>query len=62
MLTNKKLEPLTDLQVRMIEKIYRDVWEERGTMGGAKVWTDVIVTFLESEGYEIKKAPKEGGN
>ena len=61
MLTNTKMKPLDDKQVRQIEYIYRQVWEERGTIGGAKVWFDVIVEFLEREGYEIKKAPTAKG-
>jgi len=54
-LSNEKLTRLTDTQVRYIEKLYRDVWETRGTIGGPKIWFDVIVTFLEREGYEIKR-------
>ena len=58
-LTNKELKPLTDRQVTKIESIYKQVWEDRGSIGSAKTWFDVIVSYLISEGYAItdKKTP-----
>ena len=54
-LKNTELEPLDDHDIRVIRAIYVDVWEERGTIGGPSVWHDVIVRYLKSKGYEIKK-------
>ena len=60
-LKNKELQPLTDAQVRQIEYAYKLLWFDRGTVGNAMLWHDVIVDFLIREGYEIKKPQRSQG-
>jgi hypothetical protein len=39
----------------VIRRIYMDVWEERHVGGGPETWMIVIMKYLESKGYEIRK-------
>lgn len=57
--TNLKLDRI-DPQV--IERIYKQVWDEKGVCGGAETWFEVIMRFLEYKGMDLKKAdaPKTG--
>lgn len=54
-----ELYKIDEMKTREIEYIYMQVWHERGTIGGPKVWFDVIMQFLDSEGYEVVKKEKE---
>ena len=51
---------LTDDDRRVIEKIYMDLWKEKGETGGAILWAEVILRFVEIKRYILKPAPESG--
>lgn len=46
---------LKNLDVDVIEKMYKDHWDEYHTTGGVDTWFKVIMRFLEYKGYELTK-------
>ena len=46
---------LSERDVRVVERMYLEVWKEKGTVGGPRVWAEVIIRFLSYKGYSITK-------